>query len=127
MRSAFLLAAVAPAFVVAAPVDTYGPPEAPKILDVSASGNGCPSDSQTKINVGSTLGDSASVNFSGFRGDSTGNCQIHVSLGGGSAGWQVGLREVTIRGDAFLKTGTSLKTITTSFWSQDAAKTVSKP
>ncbi|KAH7115132.1 hypothetical protein B0J11DRAFT_572078 [Dendryphion nanum] len=126
MRSTFLLAAVAPAaFVAAAPIEASGPPDAPKITAWSSSGSGCPKDSATKFNVGPTLGDSATVSFTGFKGDSSDNCQVHLTLSGGSPGWQVGLKEVTYRGDAYLKAGTSFRTITTSFWSQDAATTSS--
>lgn len=58
-------------------------------------------------------------------GTSTVNCQVHVQAEGASSGWQLGLESVTVRGHLVLDPGASLDWYVTSFFSQDADKTVS--
>lgn len=121
MRSAFLVAAIAPLFVAAAP------PVSPKIYDFQFSGNGCPHDSGSVKATSAVLDDSISFTFGQIKGDDTSNCGIHLQAKGGSEGWQVAIKEVVYTGTVSLKPGSELDTITQVFFSEDASATVSSP
>jgi hypothetical protein len=127
MRPALILSALAPALVAAAPLDTdvsAAPPTAPKITSIDYAGNGCAPKGSVKSSA-TTLGNAASFTFTEFHGDDTQNCGIHLQAQGGSAGWQVAIKEVEYKGTVNLKPGTTLDTTSQIFWSQDASKTVS--
>lgn len=49
---------------------------------------------------------------------------MHIVSAGGSAGWQVALREVAYKGDVELKGNSALDTVTQVFWSEKAGDTV---
>jgi hypothetical protein len=118
MRSSLILAAVAPAAVLAAP------PAQANIYDLKISGNGCPSGKLTSNTA--KLGDSISFGYpAGFAGDDTSNCAIILQANGASQGWQVAVKGVSASGEVTLKSGSALDTISTVFWSQNAAETVS--
>jgi len=117
MRSALILAAIAPALVAAAPG------VAPKITSLRISGSGCPNDSNSVKASTSVLGDNASFSFSQLSGDSTDNCEIHVQSTGGSQGWQVAVKEVAYSGELTLKPGSQLDTYTQIYWSEKATET----
>lgn len=117
MRTALLLAAV-PALVLAAP------DHAPKITSLKFSGPGCPNDSGSVKAVYGELGDGPAFTFSQLKGDDTGNCELHIQSSGGSQGWQVAVKEVTYEGNVKLSSGTQLDTITSAYWSENAADTV---
>jgi hypothetical protein len=119
MRAALLLAAAAPALVLAAP------DRAPKITSLKFSGTGCPNDSNSVKAVYGELGDTPSFTFSQLRGDDTGNCELHIQSTGGSQGWQVAVKEVAYQGNVQLSSGSQLDTITQAYWSDHAADTVS--
>ncbi|KAG4221442.1 hypothetical protein PC116_g30082, partial [Phytophthora cactorum] len=47
----------------------------------------------------------------------------HLSIAGSAAGWQVGIKDVFVKGHLVLDPGASLDYYVTSFWSEDAEKT----
>jgi hypothetical protein len=108
-----------PSLVLAAP------PTPPRISKLTFSGSGCARDNSAKSTSGSLLDDSASFTFADLKGDDSDNCQVHITSQGGSQGWQVAVKEVTYSGDVSLKTGSSLEALTSVFWSENAASTVS--
>lgn len=125
MRSSLFLAAIAPVLVAAAPLEAApSPPTAPKITTLVFSGTGCPNNSgSVKSNTG-LLDENISFSFGQLTGDSTDNCQVHLQSSGGTAGWQVAIKDVEYKGHLKLKPGTTLDTFTTVFWSEKAAQTV---
>ena len=116
MRSALALLAL-PALALAAP------PTPPTITRFVFAGTGCNNDSGSVKADTTTLGDTTGVSFSQLQGDDTDNCGIHVSSSGGSAGWQVAVREITYEGNVDLRGNSQLNTYTTVFWSDNAANT----
>ncbi|KAI1648630.1 uncharacterized protein F4817DRAFT_314592 [Daldinia loculata] len=124
------LAAAAPAPAPAANPqlttrDAPSPP--PRIVSVSYSGSGCPSASPAVDRTGEF--DDISLRLNSFEArttsvaDSSVNCQAHLSIAGSAAGWQVGVKDVYVKGHLVLDPGASLDYYVTSFWSEDADKT----
>ncbi|KAI0023059.1 hypothetical protein F4780DRAFT_777182 [Xylariomycetidae sp. FL0641] len=106
------------------------PPAPPRITAVSYSGNGCPSSSPGVERTG-TWADLA-FRLNGFEASSaTGssdvrsasvNCEVHAEVAGCAAGWQVGVRDVRVRGHAVLDAGAALDWFVVSYWSREAGK-----
>lgn len=119
MRATLLLAAAAPALVIAAPE------HAPRITSLKFSGTGCPNDSGSVKAVYGELGDGPSFTFSQFSGDDTDNCELHIQSTSGSQGWQAALKSVAYQGNVQLSSGSELDTVTQAYWSENASDTVS--
>lgn len=119
MRSSLFFLAL-PALAFAAP------PESPRISKLVFSGTGCPNDSGSVKADSATLGDGAGVSFTQLKGTDTDNCAVHIQSNGGSAGWQVAVREITYQGDVNLRGNSALDTFTQIFWSENAGNTVSQ-
>ncbi|KAH9897236.1 hypothetical protein F4778DRAFT_250050 [Xylariomycetidae sp. FL2044] len=118
------------------------PPEVPRITSLSYSGTGCPSSSSPSSvtpsggfddltlkmnNFVASLPLSSNNGNGGGLGSSTANCQVHIQAAGTAAlgaGWQVGIKEVYVRGHLVLDPGARLDSYVTSFWSEDAGNTV---
>ncbi|KAI8962167.1 hypothetical protein F5Y11DRAFT_347739 [Daldinia sp. FL1419] len=117
------LAAAAPAPLTTR--DAPSPP--PRIVSVSYSGSGCPSSSPAVDRTGGF--DDISLRLNSFEArttsvaDSSVNCQAHLSIAGSAAGWQVGVKDVYVKGHLDLDPGASLDYYVTSFWSEDADRT----
>ncbi|KAI1468700.1 uncharacterized protein F4812DRAFT_340715 [Daldinia caldariorum] len=108
------------------PRDAPSPP--PRIASISYSGSGCPSSAPAVDRTGGF--DDISLRLNSFEArssspaDSTINCQAHLSIAGSAAGWQVGIKDVSVNGHLVLDPGASLDYYVTSFWSESAEKTV---
>jgi hypothetical protein len=118
-RLTVLMAALSPSLVLSATPDAL-----PQIKSITFSGSGCPSDPKWSGSF-----NDLQISFGEFGarlpGDrSTVACQVHIQGTGGSPGWQVALKETWITGHVWLQPGTKLEYLTTSFFSQDAARTV---
>ncbi|KAI1656707.1 hypothetical protein F4813DRAFT_362909 [Daldinia decipiens] len=106
--------------------DAPSPP--PRIVSVSYSGSGCPSASPAVDRTGGF--DDISLRMNSFEArttsvaDSSVNCQAHLAIAGSAAGWQVGVKDVYVKGHLVLDPGASLDYYVTSFWSEDADNTV---
>ncbi|KAK7748444.1 hypothetical protein SLS62_008600 [Diatrype stigma] len=103
------------------------PASLPQISSVSYSGSGCPSSSPAVVRSGAFADPAFRLNAFEARvpdGTSTVNCQVHIQAEGASSGWQLGLESVTVHGHLVLDPGASLDWFVTSFFSQDADKTV---
>ncbi|KAF2844852.1 hypothetical protein T440DRAFT_502829 [Plenodomus tracheiphilus IPT5] len=105
------------------PLTLAAPPNPPHITTLSTSGTGCPSTSSSVHADSQVLSDTTSFTFTALAGDSTDNCALHIQSAGGSAGWQVAVREVGYTGDVVLKGDSSLDVITQVFWSERAGET----
>ncbi|RYO77955.1 hypothetical protein DL764_010159 [Monosporascus ibericus] len=108
--------------------DTAGPASMPHISSVSYSGPGCPSSAPGVVRSGGFA--EPAFRLSEFEarvpdGAQTEHCQVHVQAAGASPGWQLGLESITVRGYAVLDPGASVDYYVTSFFSQDADRTVS--
>ncbi|KAI2602852.1 hypothetical protein GGR54DRAFT_465840 [Hypoxylon sp. NC1633] len=106
--------------------DAPSPP--PRIASVSYSGSGCPSASPAVDRSGGF--DDISLRLNSFEArtstnvaDSSVNCQAHLTIDGSAAGWQVGVKDVYVKGHLVLDPGASLDYYVTSFWSDSAEKT----
>ena len=104
------------------------PDSLPKFSSVQYSGSGCPSSAPGVVRTGAFADPAFRLN--GFEakvpdGTSSVNCQVHIEASGASAGWQVGLDSVSVRGHLVLDPGATLDWFVTSFFSQDADRTVS--
>ncbi|KAI1803412.1 hypothetical protein F4811DRAFT_572209 [Daldinia bambusicola] len=106
--------------------DAPSPP--PRIASISYSGSGCPSSAPAVDRTGGF--DDISLRLNSFEArtssspaDSTINCQAHLSIAGSAAGWQVGVKDVFVKGHLVLDPGASLDYYVTSFWSESAEKT----
>ncbi|KAI1393939.1 uncharacterized protein F4822DRAFT_386447 [Hypoxylon trugodes] len=119
-------AAAAPAPAPLTTRDAPTPP--PKIVSVSYSGSGCPSSSPAVDRTGGFEDIALRLNSFEARtstiADSSVNCQAHLSIAGTAAGWQVGVKDVYVNGHLVLDPGASLDYYVTSFWSEDADRTV---
>ncbi|KAI0896975.1 hypothetical protein F4806DRAFT_495483 [Annulohypoxylon nitens] len=118
------LAAATPLALI--PREAPSPP--PRIVSVSYSGSGCPSASPAVDRTGGF--DDISLRMNSFEArttniqDSSVNCQAHLSISGSAAGWQVGVKDVYVKGHLVLDPGASLDYFVTSFWSEDADRTI---
>lgn len=118
------LAAATPLTLI--PREAPSPP--PRIVSVSYSGSGCPSASPAVDRTGGF--DDISLRMNSFEArtttiqDSSVNCQAHLSISGSAAGWQVGVKDVYVKGHLVLDPGASLDYFVTSFWSEDADRTI---
>lgn len=106
------------------------PSSLPHITSVQYSGDGCPSSAPAVDKSGDGFDDvSFRLNAFAVSGadvySSTANCEVHVRASGASAGWQVGVSDVYVRGRLMLDPGAQMDFYITTFWSQGAANTVS--
>ncbi|KAI6090181.1 hypothetical protein F4821DRAFT_37838 [Hypoxylon rubiginosum] len=132
MRSTTLLLPILSSLAAAAPTTLSprdAPSPAPRVVSVSYSGNGCPSASPAVDRSGGF--DDIALRMNAFEATTAGavadtsvNCQAHLSISGTAAGWQVGVKEVSVQGHLVLDPGAELDYYVTSFWSEDAGKTV---
>ncbi|KAI1207950.1 uncharacterized protein F4807DRAFT_432539 [Annulohypoxylon truncatum] len=108
--------------------DAPSPP--PRIVSVSYSGSGCPSASPAVDRTGGF--DDIALRLNSFEArtsttsaveESAVNCQAHLSIAGAAEGWQVGVKDVFVRGHLVLDPGAGLDYYVTSFWSEDAGRT----
>ncbi|KAI0890209.1 uncharacterized protein GGS22DRAFT_9641 [Annulohypoxylon maeteangense] len=103
------------------------PSPPPRIVSVSYSGSGCPSASPAVDRTGGFEDIALRMNSFEARtttaADSSVNCQAHLSIAGSAAGWQVGVKDVYVKGHLVLDPGASLDYYVTSFWSEDAGRT----
>lgn len=132
MHTSSLLQFLLPAAVSGAAVKLAardGPSSLPHITSVQYSGVGCPSSAPAVDKSGGFDDASFRLNaFSVSNADvysSTANCEVHVQASGASAGWQVGVSDVYVRGRLVLDPGAQMDFYVTTFWSQSAANTVS--
>ncbi|KAI1377021.1 hypothetical protein F4677DRAFT_417078 [Hypoxylon crocopeplum] len=101
----------------------------PTIQSVSFSGNGCPQNGGKKWISGGwqhfafTLPDFA-ASYGGSKPKSV-NCQAHMNLAGGEPGWQVALKDTWTKGHLELDPDVKLTQFITTYYSQDAANTIS--
>ncbi|KAK8028921.1 hypothetical protein PG991_005977 [Apiospora marii] len=105
------------------------PSSLPHITSVQYSGDGCPSSAPAVDKSGDGFDDvSFRLNAFAVSGadvySSTANCEVHVQASGASAGWQVGVSDVYVRGRLRLDPGAQMDFYVTTFWSQGAANTV---
>jgi hypothetical protein len=113
-------------------VDTRDAPASlPHVTSIQYSGSGCPSSAPGVDKLGSW--DDLAFRLNAFQVslpdavDSTENCEVHVEIAGCSSGWQVGIKDVFVKGHLILDPGAELDFYVTSYWSEDAATTVSDP
>ncbi|KAI2613825.1 uncharacterized protein GGS25DRAFT_516685 [Hypoxylon fragiforme] len=129
-----LLLPLLPLLTTASPLKTLttldAPPSPPpRIISVSYSGSGCPSSSPSVDRTGGF--EDTSLRLNAFEARAPGapetasaNCQAHLSIAGAAApGWQVGVRDVYVRGHLVLDPGAAVDYYVTSFWSEDAGVT----
>ncbi|OTA55568.1 hypothetical protein K449DRAFT_438488 [Hypoxylon sp. EC38] len=101
----------------------------PTIKTISFSGNGCPQDGGRKQISGGwehfafTLPDFA-ASYGGSK-PKTVNCQAHMNLVEGESGWQVAVKDIWTKGYLELEPDVKLTQFITTYYSQDAANTVS--
>jgi hypothetical protein len=101
-------------------------PSGPSISAVTHSGNGCPQDTSVE-----SYNSGKSFKIYGFSAkapgvDTTQNCALHFNVAG-SAGWQVSVKHVSVRGYAQLPVGAGINFYFTNFWSENPDDTVSAP
>ncbi|RYP53892.1 hypothetical protein DL768_001204 [Monosporascus sp. mg162] len=104
-----------------------GPANMPHISSVTYSGTGCPSSAPDVVRSGGFA--EPAFRLGGFEarvpdGAQTVHCQVHVQAAGASPGWQLGLESVTVRGHVVLDPGAAVDYYVSSFFSQDADRTV---
>ncbi|KAH8887302.1 hypothetical protein GQ53DRAFT_827466 [Thozetella sp. PMI_491] len=100
------------------------PQSMPRITSVSYSGNGCPDNLDNSGDF-----NNPTFTFRHFVASSPGvnqtvNCEIHLQSAGGSAGWQVSLSEVDVRGHVVLDPGMRLNYYVQTYFSENAGNTV---
>ncbi|KAI1324172.1 hypothetical protein F5Y16DRAFT_314300 [Xylariaceae sp. FL0255] len=107
------------------------PASLPHISSISYSGTGCPVTNPQVIRTGAGYGDMG-FELSGFQATlqaadpttSTSNCEVHInSAGGCTAGWQAGIKGVTVAGHLVLDPGAEMDWYLSVFWSADASDT----
>ncbi|CAJ2512350.1 Uu.00g053650.m01.CDS01 [Anthostomella pinea] len=118
--------ALAVSLTTLSPRDT--PAALPRVASISYSGNGCPSSAPEVDKLGSWSDLAFQMNafdaqIPGGTTSST-NCEVHVQAIGCSAGWQVGVKDVYVKGHLVLDPGAELDYYVTSFWSEDAGADV---
>ncbi|RYP12718.1 hypothetical protein DL767_011141 [Monosporascus sp. MG133] len=109
------------------PDSSGGPASMPHISSVSYSGTGCPSSAPGVVRSGGFAEPAFRLGEFEARvpdGAQTEHCQVHVQAAGASPGWQLGLESVTVRGHVVLDPGAAVDYYVTSFFSQDADRTV---
>ena len=97
-------------------------PAGPSITAVTHSGNGCPQDSVVEAY---NSGKSFKIHDFAAKapgGDTTQNCALHFSVAG-TAGWQVSVKHVSVRGYAQIAAGSGINFWFTQFWSENAEDT----
>ncbi|KAI2617658.1 hypothetical protein GGS26DRAFT_575893 [Hypomontagnella submonticulosa] len=121
--------AAAPQKILTSPEASEAPFSPPTIQSVSFSGNGCPQDGGKRRVWGGfehfsfTLPDFVAT-YGGSKPKSV-NCQAHMNLAGGEPGWQVALKDVWTKGHVELEPNVKLSQYVTTYYSQDAANTIS--
>ncbi|KAI0132057.1 hypothetical protein BJ170DRAFT_612234 [Xylariales sp. AK1849] len=107
------------------------PADLPHVTSIQYSGNGCPSSAPAVDESGSW--NDLTFRMNAFEvslssvADNTANCEVHIQAAGAAAGWQVGVKDVYVKGHLVLDPGAELDFFVTTFWSEDAANTVSSP
>lgn len=105
------------------------PASEPHVASIQYSGSGCPSSGPGVDKLGAW--DDLAFRLNNFEitlpgvAASTENCEVHLQIAGCSAGWQLGIKDVYVRGHLVLDPGAELDFFVTSYWSQDAGTTVS--
>ncbi|KAI4865100.1 hypothetical protein F4820DRAFT_308012 [Hypoxylon rubiginosum] len=124
-----ILSGLAAAAPTAQLVTREAPSPPPRIASVSYSGSGCPSASPAVDRSGGF--DDIALRLNSFEATTAGgvadasvNCQAHLAIAGSAQGWQVGVKDVYVKGHLVLDPGAELDYYVTSFWSEDADKTV---
>ncbi|KAK6198208.1 hypothetical protein LQW54_010485 [Pestalotiopsis sp. IQ-011] len=103
------------------------PSSEPHVASIQYSGSGCPSSGPGVDKLGAW--DDLAFRLNNFEitlpgvAASTENCEVHLQIAGCSAGWQLGIKDVYVRGHLVLDPGAELDFFVTSYWSQDAATT----
>lgn len=127
-----ILSGLAAAAPTAQLVTREAPSPPPRIASVSYSGSGCPSASPAVDRSGGF--DDIALRLNSFEATTAGgvadasvNCQAHLAIAGSAQGWQVGVKDVYVKGHLVLDPGAELDYYVTSFWSEDADKTVRFP
>ncbi|KAK4214326.1 hypothetical protein QBC37DRAFT_482335 [Rhypophila decipiens] len=120
-RLTAVLASVVPALGAAISVD--GPADLPKIKSITYSGSGCIKDPAYSGNL-----NDPTFTYSNFAASFPGtsqtlNCEVHITLTGGTPGWQFALSNNWVKGHVVLPPGACLDYYTQVFFSQNAAKT----
>jgi hypothetical protein len=103
--------------------------------NITTSGNGCPQNAANG-KYASATGDFAEIdftlhNFTAVYGGNnsvslrTSSCEAHIAVEDAPAGWQVSPSNYTAGGFAVLEPGTTVTVYFTTYWSDDAADTVS--
>lgn len=128
----FALAALCSQAVVACddPEPGDGELAAPNITSISFSGNGCP---QGTMNQNTTSLDNLVLgNFSTEVAstvspiEKTKNCQLHINFSGDNPpDYQFSVKDLILKGYLILESGAAATVYVTTYWSQDAGKTVS--
>ncbi|KAI1779605.1 hypothetical protein F4818DRAFT_146249 [Hypoxylon cercidicola] len=124
-----ILSSFAAAAPTTQPIARDAPSPSPRVASVSYSGSGCPSSAPGVDRSGGF--DDMALRMNAFEATTAGgvadasvNCQAHLAISGSAQGWQVGVRDVDVRGHLVLDPGAALDYYVTSFWSEDAEKTV---
>jgi hypothetical protein len=126
----FVAALSGPAAAAPYPLNESAAPDSiPSLEAVTYSGTGCPSSAPGVERSGAAFADPhfRLKAFSADTGDvysTSANCQVHLTASGRTPGWQVGLSAVDFTGHAKLDPGAKLDWFFTSFFSDDAADTV---
>ncbi|KAI1875748.1 uncharacterized protein JN550_002034 [Neoarthrinium moseri] len=104
------------------------PGDLPYAASIQYSGSGCPSSAPAVDKAGGW--NDLSFRFNAFEvslpgaAQSTENCEVHIQVAGCASGWQVGVKDVFVKGHLVLDPGAELNYYVQNFWSQDAGKTV---
>ncbi|KAF7523881.1 hypothetical protein G7054_g11612 [Neopestalotiopsis clavispora] len=103
------------------------PASLPYVTSIQYSGSGCPSSAPGVDKLGAW--NDLAFRLNNFEvalpnaAASTENCEVHLQVSGCSAGWQLGIKDVYVRGHLVLDPGAELDFYVTNFWSQDAGAT----
>ncbi|KAH6660732.1 hypothetical protein BKA67DRAFT_530818 [Truncatella angustata] len=103
------------------------PASLPHVASIQYSGSGCPSSAPGVDQLGSWNDLAFRLNNYEISlpnaADSTANCEVHLQVTGCSAGWQLGIKEVYVKGHLVLDPGAEVDFYVTTFWSQNAGTT----
>jgi len=105
-------------------VTAQTPANLPQFSGYTYSGSGCPVSSNGVVTHSGGDYTAERWNINGFTSNSTSNCEIHLSAGGATEGWQVALDHVKLTGKTSLTSGSSLTYYVDYFWSNDASDTI---